>query len=418
MSARAVVSALLLFALAGCQSFDPVPIADVPFQERAEAQTEDDVTVNAVVLSADESKAVFDARLYDSGIQPIWLEITNESAQNVWYLPTGTDPEYFAPLEVAYLFRSGRSKSDMRAMNRYYYDRAMGKYVGSGETQSGFVFTHMELGTKSFNVDIFGEDEALRRFTFFCQVPGFRVDHEDVDWANIYPKSEMTDYDEAGLRRALESLPSHATKSDGTGAGNPLNLVLIGSPRDLYYAFIACGWDETGSLDDTENASISASRLRRYAPAPPMYVFGRRQDVALRKGRRNVRERNELRLWVTPYTLNGQAVWIGQIRRTIGAGLDNMLTYKIDADMDEARSYVIMSLWYAHTVSRFAYVAGVGAGSIEAPAGGRKEADYFTAAYFTDGLRAVLWIADEPVSFEEIEFVEWEDLPALTDPDA
>jgi len=270
----------------------------------------------------------------------------------------------------------------------------------------------MELGTKSFNVDIFGEDEDLRRFTFFCPVPGFRVSHEDVDWANLYPPGEIQELDEAGLRRALESIPSHTTKADGTGAGDPVNLVLIGSPDDIYYALITCDWDETGSADDPANASISSTRLRRYAPAPPMYLFGRRQDVAFRKSRRSVRERNELRLWATPYKLNGQTVWVGQVRRTIGAGLGDMLTYKIDAEMDEARTYVIMSLWYANVVGRAGFVRGVGASPIEAPAKNLKG-----ASYFTDGLRAVLWIADEPVPFEEIEFVDWEELPSSSAPD-
>jgi hypothetical protein len=34
-------------------------------------------------------------------------------------------------------------------------------------------------------------------------------------------------------------------------------------------------------------------------------------------------------------------------------------------------------------------------------------------AYFTDGLRAVLFFSDEPVSYKEIEFLDWEYPPGV-----
>ena len=69
--------------LAGCASFRPTAVEDVPFKERAQSQTEGDVTVRAVVLGAEETEAVFGAPLYKRGIQPIWLEITNNDDINI-----------------------------------------------------------------------------------------------------------------------------------------------------------------------------------------------------------------------------------------------------------------------------------------------------------------------------------------------
>lgn len=393
-------------ALAGCASFRPTPIDEVPFNERAQSQIEGSVTVRAVVLGTEETKAVFGAPLYKRGIQPVWLEITNSGDKPVWFLHVGTDPDYFPPLEVAYMHKSGLSGSGREDMDRYYHDNAIGKHVAPGETRSGFLFTNLELGTKDFNVDLIGEDKQVRAFTFFCNVPGFRMDHEDVDWENIYADDELADHDEDGLRSALENLPCCTTDAEGSMNGDPLNVVIIGSDDDVYHALIRSGWDETGS-PETRAARVRGEigHKDRYEPARPLYAFGRRQDIALRKSRANVRERSELRLWLTPFTLDGQAVWVGQIGRTIGArqGAGRGLGYSVDADVDEARTYLLQNLWYAHKLARFGYVDGVGAGTLSEP---RRSLDGHS--WFTDGLRAVLWVSDQPVQLDDVEFVEWE----------
>ncbi len=197
----------LASALGGCATFRPMSIDEVPFKERAQTQTEANVTVRAAVLGADEAEAFFGVPLHKRGVQPVWLEITNDDDKSVWYLHVGTDRDYFPPLEVAYMHRSGFSGSGQREMQRYYHDHAIGKHVAPGATRSGFLFTNLELGTKDFNVDLIGEDKQLRTFTFFCNVPGFRMDHEDVDWDSLYPPDEIVDHDEEGLRRALTNLP-------------------------------------------------------------------------------------------------------------------------------------------------------------------------------------------------------------------
>jgi hypothetical protein len=48
-------------------------------------------------------------------------------------------------------------------------------------------------------------------------------------------------------------------------------------------------------------------------------------------------------------------------------------------------------------------VKGVGAAPIESP-----RQNLTGDPYFTDGLRAVLWVSSQPVAFEKLEFVEWE----------
>ncbi len=57
-------------------------------------------------------------------------------------------------------------------------------------------------------------------------------------------------------------------------------------------------------------------------------------------------------------------------------------------------------------VVKFAFVKGVGAVPITEP-----RQNLTGDPYFTDGHRAVLWVSDEPIEFEDVEFVEWETPP-------
>ena len=87
--------------------------------------------------------------------------------------------------------------------------------------------------------------------------------------------------------------------------------------------------------------------------------------------------------------LAGQQVWIGQISRDIGVRLTpktwNLMTHKIDPDVDEARDYVTDNLMAARRASRVGFVGGVGAAPPQAP---RK--NLTGDPYFTDGLRSII----------------------------
>ena len=44
-------------------------------------------------------------------------------------------------------------------------------------------------------------------------------------------------------------MPCCATDKGGDGTADPLNLIVIGDVRDVYYAFIRAGWDETEATE-------------------------------------------------------------------------------------------------------------------------------------------------------------------------
>ena len=211
------------------------------------------------------------------------------------------------------------------------------------------------------------------------------------------------------LREALAQLPCCTTDKKGKNQGDPLNIAVIGTVEDVFYAFIRAGWDETetiykASIGRTVKSFLFGGKYR-YSPVSALYVFGRSQDIALQKARDTIHERNHLRLWMTNMHFAGKPVWIGQISRDIGVRFTKktITTHKIDPDVDETRAYLLQNLWYSQSLLRYAYVEGVGEAPYDEP-----RANLSGDPYFTDGLRAVMWTSSHPVNMEEVDDVRWE----------
>ncbi|MGI9341855.1 MAG: LssY C-terminal domain-containing protein [Gammaproteobacteria bacterium] len=409
-NARYAVAVVLVVACNAVAQI-PDPSAQPTFLERAESQQEAGITISVAVPSADETRTFFGVPLYRRKIQPVWLEIVNDREAPIMFLPVGMDPRYFTSIESAFLGAGGAKKADA-AMRKSFLDRKIDMPIQPGERRSGFMFTQLEQGTKSFNVDIRTNDDQIVGFTFFVPVPGLRLDHQDVDWDTLYPADELQDLDRAELIEALRNMPCCTTDKKTKGSGDPLNLVVIGDVDDVYYSFIRAGWDETEVISAASLTKMAGAFVRRSeyktSPVSGLYVFGRTQDVALQKARDNIDERNHLRLWMSPLRYEGVPVWIGQISRDIGVRLTKktITTHKIDPDVDETREYLVENLAYSQSLAKLGYVAGVGAAPIDAP-----RANLTGDPYITDGLRVVLWVASQPTDIGDIEDLDWGSRP-------
>ena len=320
----------------------------------------------------------------------------------LWFLPTGVDDAYFTPIETSYRLRNRESRLDWK-LNRDYYTQQMILAIDAGSKHSGYIFTRLDEGTKSFNVDVMGMDEQFR-MSFIVPVPGLKLDHYDVDWDALYSADEWRDVDIDALVEGLGALPCCVTDKKGETNGDPLNLVVIGSRMDLYYAFKRADWDETetiygSSLWKTAMSAMSGSEYP-YSPVSALYAFGRPQDVALQKARESINQRNHLRLWMTPMRFEGKPVWIGQISRDIGVRFTwkTITTHKIDPDVDDAREFLLEDLAYAQSLEAFGYVGGVGQASFDEP-----RENLTGDPYFTDGLRIVLFVSSKAVSIDEVQ---------------
>jgi hypothetical protein len=388
------------------------------FLQRSEVQRDDELVVRVAVLDDRESERFFGVPLARRGLQPVWLQITNNGGQPYRLRLASLDPNYYPPLEAAFVnhFAIGRrlvgfgllawfflpllillpfkllgARSANRRMNAYFQEHGIGSgLIRPGTELSGFVFTTHDAGTKQVRVELLGA-AGVKDFSFSLPIPGLKVDYRSKRFDELSKALGAIECDEVELRQRLTALPRSTTNRRQKVEGDPLNLVVIGDFDTILNGFGA-RWDETetislGSCWRTFKAFSLGTRYR-YSPVSALYVAGRCQDVALQRARQTINERLHLRLWLTSLRFQGKPVWVGQISRDIGVRFTwktwNLTTHKIDPDLDEARDYVLDDLMEAGRVSAVAYVAGAGPAERTAP-----RHNLTGDPYFTDGLRAV-----------------------------
>lgn len=417
MKLRKVFASVFLFCsllLGGCASYAPPKPDHQPFQSRLETQVDGRVRVSAAVLTPEESEHAFAAPLAAKGIQPVWIEVDNQEAQEFALMLLSVDPDYFSPSEAAWKSRRFGERK-VPAKMRFFLEQQIPLVIPPRTTRAGYVYTNLDPGAKAFAVELIGEQD-VRRFEFVQEVPGFTADFMRVDFESLYEPEEIQDLDLDGLRRYLESLPCCVFGGDQKTPGDPLNLVIVGQGKHMLATLVRRGWDLTettriGTAWRTTLSSLFKSEYRT-SPVSSLYLFDRPQDVALQKARSTVDERNHLRLWLAPVTLEGTLVWVGQISRDIGVRFSSktLVTHKIDPVVDEARTYILLDVTASQAMAQFGYTEGVGFAPIEEP-----RYNYTNDPYYTDGLRLVLILAEDTVSLDQIESLEWAMPPDFRD---
>ena len=408
---------LFVLAFTSCATFQPVPLSDVPFMERAQTQSNDRVRVTVAALSRDESKNVFGVDIGSRDIQPVWLEIENKSESPYFILHTRVDPDYYSSAEIAYMKRFRFSPSKNKRMRVYFEKMDFPRSIPPNETISGFIHTSTDPGLKYVNVRLIGLG-VEETFHFVVEVPGIKADYEEGDLDALYSSDEIVNCDEEQLRAALENMPCCTTNKRGRRNGDPLNLVFIGDVADLIAALVGSGWDVTERMSSASTwrtvKSFFLGKRYRNSPVSSLYVFGRRQDAAFQKARQTIHERNHLRVWLTPLRFEGKRVWIGQISRDIGVKFTLrtgfLVTHVVDPDVDNDRWYVIQDLADAEALTKLGYVRGVGEAPPDAP-----RSNLGGDPYFTDGLRAVMLCTAQPADILKLEWFDWEFPPDSVD---
>jgi hypothetical protein len=391
----------------GCATFNPRPMDEVPFRQRAQTQEQDGLRVTVSVPTRGETRQALGVDLEKKQIQPVWIQIENDTDEPFWFMLHGLDPNYYSAGEAAYISHFRFRGSTNKKMDEHFEELAIDQLVPPHDSTAGFAFSNLKLGTKEVRVRLFGAGQ-VKDFEFYVTVPGLRADWQQVDWHSLYSEDEVIDYkDEEKLREALAQLPLTATRKDGTGRGDPLNLIIIG---EIKKPFIKAGWDETevltaGSAWRTAKAFFGGKY--KYSPMSTLYVFGRPQDVGFQKARDSIHERNHLRLWVTRIRFLGKNVWVGAISRDIGVYFTtrawNLMTHAIDPNVDEAREYLTEDLATAQGLERIGYLGG-----LEPTSRGNPHRNLMNAPYWTDGGRVVLLLSNESVDLKEIDFFDWE----------
>lgn len=389
----------VIFLVAACSlaPFRHEPFDSFGVEQRAVLQETGEFTVRASVPGQDEAEGIFGVPLYDAGIQPVWLEIANDSDARARVVLSSIDPQYFSPLEVAYLHKNRFSAEGLSELERYLHDSALPRQIAAHQTVSGFVFTHASSGTKAFNLDIFRTTGTAdyEQFTFFVEVPGFVPDHSEIEFEKLYAANEISRTDLPGLRHLIEQMPCCTTNREGVVQGGPIQVFFVAPGRDLLQALLRAGWSES-SYERDEDYLAAAD-----------YLFGRAPDAIFRKGRDKTTERIELALWLAPAITDGEPVWVGQLKHAIGRRYaigEMFFGVRLDPDVNDARNFILQNLWYTQSLEHWAWSKSGNRVPQDMP-----QTDFHGNPWFTkDPYRLVLWVSGEPMALSEASLIEWD----------
>ena len=139
----AILMIVICLSLAGCASWQaPAAFDDSSLRARAVSQAERGVELSAAVLSSADSRRMFGVTVNESGVQPVWLEVKNDTDQVLWLLRFGTDPDLFSPLEVAWSFHTSFAGESNSRLDEHFDSMSFQNPIAPGATQSGIIFTN------------------------------------------------------------------------------------------------------------------------------------------------------------------------------------------------------------------------------------------------------------------------------------
>ncbi|MDR5752195.1 MULTISPECIES: LssY C-terminal domain-containing protein [unclassified Caballeronia] len=385
---RAAGAVALLFVLAACGTWTaPASVDDAPLRKRAVSATKQDVQVSAAVLSSADSQRMLGADINKNNMQPVWIEVQNRTLQPLWLLHSGTDPDYFSPLEVAWSMHTLLGFATNANIDNHLNKLGFKNPVPPGETRAGIVFTNPDRDPKLLNIDLFGS-RTLVPFSLFVSVPDDTPDSRLALTLYQYPDTEVTDYhDLASLRAALERLPCCATDPHATTGADPLNVVVVGNLGDIGAALVRRSY----------RRNLRESDLDQWA-------FGRRPDVVLRREAQTGTPATSIRAWLTPIRFNGEVVYVAQVGRPVGGRFarNGSTSDVLHGDVDEARNFIVQDMMYSGGLDKLGFVNGVGPAPRAHP-----RTTLNGALYHTDGLRAVMFFATRPLSFTNVDILDW-----------
>ena len=175
----------------------------------------------------------FDAVPAARGIQPVWLE-HREQQQRAHALPA--------------LVRRSTRHTSRRARPRIRCTRLRGApttaWTNSSSRRRSTPSAHQvdavgirvhepRRAHEVITMQLFGE-RRTHTFYFLLDVPGISTDYHHVNFDALYPRtSSSTSTRSRSCDAALERFPRYTTRRNGSGRGDALNFVLIGTTDEI-----------------------------------------------------------------------------------------------------------------------------------------------------------------------------------------
>jgi hypothetical protein len=146
----------------------------------------------------------------------------------------------------------------------------------------------------------------------------------------------------------LKQIPRRVSDPQGK-PGDMVNILILGTKDQVVKVFTAAGWVQVdSSVQDTVLSAITDSLEKKdylTMPMSTLFLFNRAQDYGFAHAEpvRVAMSRNHLRVWKSPYEVDGRPLWCVAATHDIGFERDqrnNGLTHKIDPAIDGEREYV------------------------------------------------------------------------------
>ncbi len=146
----------------------------------------------------------------------------------------------------------------------------------------------------------------------------------------------------------LSKIPRRVSDPD-KNPGDMVNVLIVGTQEQVVQVFTSAGWVEVDkSVRNTAmNAVLNSLEKKDYLTMPmsTLFLFDRAQDYGFAHAEpvKVAMSRNHLRVWKSPYTVDGRPLWCVAATHDIGFERDqrnNGLTHKIDPAIDGEREFV------------------------------------------------------------------------------
>ena len=383
---------ILFIVLPGCATWQaPGEFDTSALRARVVTEEISGVRLSATVLSSDESKRMLGANINSKEVQPVWLEVENNTSQTLWLLRAGTDPDIFSPLEVAWSYHAAFAQETNAIVDAHFEAMAFHPLIPAHSTQSGIMYTNPHREIRLLNVDLLGQGN-LFPFTLFPLIPdGSGGQHTRAVMKRFHETNAVNYQSLDVLRSVLEQMPCCATDHDSNEKGDPFNVILVGDFDDVSAALVRRGY-----------------RVQFLELDNKQYLYDRPPDVVIRRQGQGGAPANWLRLWLAPVRFQGKAVFLVQAGRPVGGRFIDIeeADLMLHPNVDEARNLTIQDMMYSGGLGKLAFIEGAGETTRSNP---RTSLD--DSRYYTDGLRAVMFFVTRPSTLSDVEILDWH--PAL-----
>ena len=156
-----------------------------------------------------------------------------------------------------------------------------------------------------------------------------------------------------GITPELLSKIPRRVSDPNDNPGDMVNVLIVGTQDQMVQAFTRAGWVQVDKTVKTSVLSALTSSLEKKdyvtMPMSTLFLFDRAQDYGFAHAEpvKVAMSRHHLRVWKSPYEVNGQPLWCVAATHDIGFERDqrnNGVTHKIDPAIDQEREFVMGTL--------------------------------------------------------------------------